>query len=333
MTLRVGILGCGRIAGYFHAPILAGMPGVTVVALADTSAEGRRALAAHAPGAVHLADWRGALDLGLCDAVAICLPPALHATAAVAALDAGLHVYVEKPMALTPDEAEAMIAARDRSGRVAMMGLNFRFHPLIEDARRRISAGELGQLVAMRAQFASARRTLPGWKAQPGAGGDALWDLATHDLDLIAHLAGSDWLPDALTAHQSVTDDGSAAVVQGRLTNGTLAQLLASQTTGASSRVIDIYGQKGHLTVDLSDATPRRLAVGGQGRGARLGARLRALGPAELRHRPGSEPSFARALSAFVATVRDGGTASPGFEDGRRAVALVLAAQHAASST
>ena len=101
MTLRVGLFGCGRIAQALHGPILARMEGVRLTALADADAAARLRLAAVAPGATLYADWRRPLELGEMDAVVICLPPALHAPAAIAALEAGAHVYVEKPLALS----------------------------------------------------------------------------------------------------------------------------------------------------------------------------------------------------------------------------------------
>jgi predicted dehydrogenase len=327
MTLRVALLGCGRIAGLVHGPLLGAMPDVAVTVLADAVPENRGRLAAHAPGAVHAADWRLALDLGLCDAAVICLPPALHAGAAIAALDRGLHVYVEKPLALNVAEAGEMIAARDRAGRVGMVGLNFRFHPLVADARRRIASGELGPLVAIRALFSSPRRVLPDWKSVPGAGGDALWDLATHDLDLVAYLAGAPWDAASLAATHQDTGSGSAALVHGRLADSTLVQLAATQTTGAAARRYEVLGQKGHLTIDLADARPRRLSRGTPARLPRLAARARALSPAEILHHPGHEPSFELALRAFVCAALGARSRQPSFEDGLAAMQLVLAAE------
>jgi predicted dehydrogenase len=334
MTLRVGLLGCGRIAQFFHGPILGARPDVLVTALADPVAENRRRLAGAAPGANHHDDWRLPIDLGEVDAVVICLPPALHAPAALHALAAGCHVYVEKPLALTPAEGRAVVAAWRRAGSTGMTGLNFRFNPLLRDARARIAAGELGEVAAVRMLFTSARRTLPGWKTEPGAGGDALADLATHDLDLAGWLLGSPILPASLRAEQVAGPHGAMAVVAARHANGALLSLTAGQVTGQSARRIEVLGARGHLVVDLAQARPRPLDTP-PGRFARLqraAAALRGLAPAELLRRPGAEPSLAAALGHFVAAARAGRPATPDLADGLAALDLVAAAQASAQA-
>ena len=325
MSLRVGILGCGRIAAHFHGPILAAMPGVAVTALADSDPANRRRLAYSAPGANHYGDWQTPIDLGEVDAVVICLPPSLHAPAAIAAFAAGCHVYVEKPMALTIDEGGRMVAAWQKAGTVGMVGFNFRFHPLYTDARRRIARGELGEIAAIRTLFTSARRTLPGWKSQPGAGGDALSDLGTHHFDIAAFLTGSAVRPETVMADQTRTPDGSFAVATARLENDAVLTLTVGQTTGTSEHRVEILGEKGHLTVDLSDAAaqPLRKPPGRFARLSKVAGRLRLLSPAEMLHKPGREPSFGLALSHFVAAARSGGQASPDLHDGMRAMRLV----------
>jgi predicted dehydrogenase len=328
MTLRAGLLGCGRIAGYFHGPILARLPGVAVTALADPVAENRRRLAYAAPAANHYADWQSPIELGEIDLAVICLPPALHARAAVAAFEAGCHVYVEKPLALTRSEGRAMIAAWERAGTVGMVGLNFRFHPLVEEARRRVADGELGAVTAVRTLFTSQRRSLPDWKAEPGAGGDALADLGTHDVDLAAFLTGRPVRPESLRHTGLTGPSGSAATVSGTLADGTLLSLTVAQTTGTSERRIEILGEKGHLQLDLSEAR-LRMRTGRDGRLARLsriGRGLSALSPAALLGRQAPEPSFARALRAFVTAAQTGQQARPDLHDGFRAMELVLAA-------
>lgn len=333
MTLRVGLLGCGRIAALFHAPILGAMKGIEVTAIADGAAESRDRVGAHLQAATRFSDWNTALAVADLDAVVICLPPALHAPAAIASLQAGLHVYVEKPLALDLDEAEAMVAAWRASGRVGMAGLNFRFHPLIEDARRRREAGELGQLVAVRTLFTSARRTLPGWKGDPRLGGGALADLATHHVDLAAHLAGQRIEPASIRARERRSAEGSSAVLTGAFADGAHLEIMVAQTSGQGGNSLQLLGERGHLTIDLADARPRPLETppGRLARVRRIGGKLGHLAPAEILHAPGREPSFARALDAFVAAARTGAPVSPDFEDGRRALALITAAERAAA--
>lgn len=328
MTLRVGILGCGRIAGYFHGPVLGGMDGVAITALADPVAENRRRLARWAPGAVHYADWRLPIALREIDAAVICLPPALHAPASIAAFEAGCHVYVEKPLALSESDGRAMISAWEAAGTVGMVGLNFRFHPLVVDAHARVANGEIGRVVAVRTLFTSARREMPGWKMVEGAGGDALADLGTHDFDLASHIAGSRVLPESLHTEQASGPHGSFAVLVGRLENAAFLSMSVGQTTGHGTRRLEILGETGHLTLELSDARPRAVErpPGRFARASRLWQRMALLSPAEILHPAGREPSFAAALSAFVAAASSGRAATPDLSDGLRALELVLAA-------
>jgi predicted dehydrogenase len=335
MRLRVGLFGCGRIASFFHAPILAARGDVEVVAIADGAVEARDRVGMSLPGAVRFADWRTALQVADLDAAVICLPPALHAPVAIAAFEAGLHVYVEKPLALSLGEADAMIAAWRAAGTAGMVGFNFRFHPLIQATRARLGAGELGEIVAVRTMFTSARRVLPGWKADPRAGGGALADLATHHFDLVAHLTGRAVDPASIRAAERREPGGAAASVIAALDDGAPVQMLAAQTTGHSTNVLEVLGERGHLTIDLvNDLRPRTLETppGRLARAHRLAGRMRLLAPRELAHAPGREPSFARALGAFVSAARTGTRAEPDLDDGRRAVALVLAAERAAAS-
>ena len=336
MPLRVGLFGCGRIAGYFHGPILARLPGVEVTALVDSDPANRMRMAAILPGATPFADWKRPIALGEIDAAVICLPPALHAPSALDALDAGCHVYVEKPLALAPKDAAAMIAARDAAGCVGMTGLNFRFHPLCLDAKRRIAGGELGAVRAVQTVFTSAARALPGWKAVAGAGGDALTDLATHHLDLIPFLAGSAVAPGSLSMQQVSGESGAGgtmAAISARLESGVPVSMIVGQTSGLGVHRLEILGEKGHLSVDLSDRNPRPMTTPRDAGGpARVRRALNGLRPGNLRS-SGPDPSFARALAAFADAAQAGGTSpAPSFEDGARVVALIADLKRIADS-
>src|SRR5512134_1043415 len=105
--IRVGLLGCGRIARMYHLPILARATGVELAALADPDPERLAAAGAAAPGARRSSDWREILGDDSIDAVVICVPTGLHADAARAAFQSGKDVYLEKPV------ATELAAARD----------------------------------------------------------------------------------------------------------------------------------------------------------------------------------------------------------------------------
>src|SRR5678809_240387 len=99
MSVRLGVLGCGSIARAAHLRSLARVPVGRVIALADTVAANLDAARPFAPDARAVAEYGDVLAMPDVDAVIVALPPALHASAAIAALDKGKHVYVEKPLA------------------------------------------------------------------------------------------------------------------------------------------------------------------------------------------------------------------------------------------
>ena len=133
MTLRVGVVGGGLVAQAMHLQYLAAKRDrFALVALAEPSLTVRETLGArYGIGGLH-ADYRSLLDAGGVDAVVVCSPHGTHAEVVLAALDAGLHVLVEKPMCITLADADAIVAARDRTGKVVQVGTMKRFDPAVE---------------------------------------------------------------------------------------------------------------------------------------------------------------------------------------------------------
>jgi predicted dehydrogenase len=133
LTVRVGVVGAGLVAQAEHLPYLAALRDrFTLAALAEPSRTVREALGARygVPG-LH-AGYRELIDAGGVDAVVVCSPAGTHAEVVLAALDAGLHAFVEKPMCITLDDADAIIAARDRAGKVVQVGTMKRYDPAVE---------------------------------------------------------------------------------------------------------------------------------------------------------------------------------------------------------
>ena len=131
MTLRVGVVGGGLIAQAMHLPYLAEKRDrFTITSLAEPSRSVREALGArYAVQNLH-EDFRGLL--GEVDAVAVCSPAGTHAEIVLAALGAGLHVFVEKPMCITVRDADAIVAAAERTGLVVQVGTMKRYDPAYE---------------------------------------------------------------------------------------------------------------------------------------------------------------------------------------------------------
>ena len=138
--IRVGVLGCGQIAQIVHLPFLAESPDFVIAAVCDLSARTEQAMADRY-GARVVPDAAALAADPDVDAIVICSYD--HADPAIAALDAGKHVLIEKPLAFTPEEGRAVLAAEQRSGRVALVGYMKLFDPgFAEGLRRFAEAGE-----------------------------------------------------------------------------------------------------------------------------------------------------------------------------------------------
>ena len=329
--VRIGLLGCGRIARHFHLPLLA----PHLAAVADADAASLEAARAVVPSARLHAHWRDLLEAAEVDAVVVCLPPALHAPAAVAAFEAGLHVYVEKPLALALEDAERVEAAWLASGRCGAVGFNFRFNPNFRALRERLAAGELGRAVALTGAFASPRRAPADWKASVATGGGALRDLAVHHLDLVAFVCGEP-VARAVALERTVALEGDAVAVHGALEGGAPVQLVATQCTAHAANRLELLCEAGRLVAAANDPAPRRVerAPGRLARVARARDRVAGLAPRRLLHPPGAEPSFALALGAFVdaASGRAPWTGAD-VADGRRVAALIDAIESGGSGS
>jgi myo-inositol 2-dehydrogenase/D-chiro-inositol 1-dehydrogenase len=190
--LRVGFVGFGAAAEH-HARVLIGQPGVQIAAVCDLDAH-RAAQVAAAIRARGFADWREMLDAGTLDALFVCTPPAQHAAPAIAALERGVPVYLEKPLARALADGEAITSAWSRSGAVCAVGYQWRSLDVLDDLRSLLGGRQPGLLVSRSfGPTEGERRDLEqgtAWFADPSASGGLLFELASHDIDLQIALAG-----------------------------------------------------------------------------------------------------------------------------------------------
>ncbi len=323
--LRIGFVGCGRVTAELHLPALAHVDGVEAVALADPdTACARRVAGAFGIDRVHPDAATLAADPSV-DLVAVCSPPRHHAEGALAALAAGRHVFVEKPLALDVEQAEALVAAGRE--RVAAAGFNLRVHRQVVAARDALAEGRLGELRMIRTHWTAAARPA-GWRSDPAQGGSVLWELGIHHLDLWRCLSGRE------PAGVRATGDDRALALTARTEDGPLlATTLAVGTSDANQ--VEIAGERGRLLLDLYRGDgPLFVPVGRAGGGA--GVRLRAaarsaasLPRQALAARAGGDYrlSYAAEWTALLAAVRDGTPPPASLDDGRQAVALAVAAE------
>jgi predicted dehydrogenase len=189
-VITVAILGAGFMGGA-HAANYAALDGrVRVKSVCARGAE-RAARVAESVGAEALTDLDAAVNDPEVDAVDICLPTALHREAAERAFAAGKHVFLEKPIALTLEDADAIVRAADASDRLFMVGLVLRFWPEYVELQRRVAAGELGRPLSVSTHRLSPPVDWNEWIADASQSGGVPVDLLVHDFDQMNWLLGS----------------------------------------------------------------------------------------------------------------------------------------------
>ncbi|MCY0902293.1 MAG: Gfo/Idh/MocA family oxidoreductase [Firmicutes bacterium] len=194
----VAIIGVGSIAKLAHLPNYAKAEHVRVVGFVDTDVERARAVAASYAAEYHVAaptvadTLAGLLAQTQVDAVSICTANVSHAALAVEALEAGLHVLLEKPMTVSLEQAQRLRKVAAAAGRVCMVGMSHRFRQDVEVLRRFIEAGELGEIYYVKTRILRRRGTPAGWFSDAAhSGGGPLMDIGVHALDLAWWLAGT----------------------------------------------------------------------------------------------------------------------------------------------
>lgn len=238
--VTIGLLGTGEI-GRLHARAHAGTEGTRLCIAGLIQPEQERELSAR-HGAELYASLEALLDNPGVDAVDICLPNDLHRPYAVRALEAGKHVFCEKPMALTLEDADAMIDAARRAGRFLMIGHVLRFWPEYRKIKEVLDARALGAPL-----LATARRNVSllvgtrgdqGWRHDPQRSGGAVLDLQVHDLDVFCWFFGR---PRSLIARGIRSPDGALSHVFTHLEFPGAQQALVEASFMMRGNPIDIF--------------------------------------------------------------------------------------------
>ena len=189
--LRVGVLGSGFM-GRTHARAYARLPDVQVVGVSSLSHEEAATLAKEV-NARPFTDATALATDATVDAISVTLPTYLHKEYVVQALNAGKHVFVEKPMSLTVEDCDGMIEAARRNDRLLMVAHVLRFWPEYMALAEAIQSGQLGRPLAATA-FRLATRPVWGWKnwfANPALSGGAVFDMQIHDVDVLNWIFGT----------------------------------------------------------------------------------------------------------------------------------------------
>jgi predicted dehydrogenase len=306
MSLGLGVIGCGSVfAGPYRAMIgqLRAAGRVHVSAVYDIDPVRRHGAAAHYDVD---RDLRGPEDvIEAADVVLVLTSMNEHGPLATAALEAGRHVLVEKPMAPTLAEADAMVAAARAAGAWLMVAHCWRFHPDVRALRARVEAGELGEVVKTRSYGVHAGWGPSGWFTDPElAGGGALQDMGVHAIDTTRYLLG-DPRPVRVCAvvgtrygGYGVDDDAVLLVTWSNDTNSVVESGWWQPHLGGLEADTELYGTGGYARVwEMTEPPPG--------------------------YEHCTQPMYSAQLAEFVEAVAAGRQPRPSGEDGRVVVQVV----------
>jgi len=253
-VLNFGIVGCGRIASR-HADAIWARGDTRLVGVCDTSEQRAARMAAHY-GCEAYTDYEKMLSRPDLDVVCICTPSGLHAANGIQAARAGKHVIVEKPMALSLQDADALESACREEGVKLTVVLQNRYNAPMRRLREAVDAGKLGRLllatVTVRWYRPQEYYSGDNWHGTWAMDGGALMNQAIHHIDALQWMMGepeSVFAYTATLAHQMEAEDTGVAVV--RFRSGSLGSIEGSTITYPANieGSLALFGQRGSVKI------------------------------------------------------------------------------------
>ncbi len=263
MTLRIGFVGCGGM-GRHHLKTLRELDGFETIALSDVSEQALAACGEEFGVSEHFTDCGQMCDAVKPDLVVVATQTRHHHGPTVAALERGIHVLCEKPMAIDPVEADEMVAAATRSGAILSINQQNHVNGAVEKARQMIDAGEIGEVVLVRGRNKHGRKS-----------GNEFTEMGTHVTDIMLVLGGTPtWVAGTITWEgREVTPDdimeaqqmspkdrdsgpvaGECAMAHYGFEAGHLGEIhfLGYKTLRNTNYGVDVLGTEGQLAVRMS---------------------------------------------------------------------------------
>ena len=308
---RVALFGSGFIQK-IHAQAVLDHPQGELVAATNWREESLRKLGETFRIPRITTSWYDLVHADDIEAVVISTPNALHAEQAIACLHGGKHVLVEKPMAMTVAECDAIIAAARDSGKSLMVAHCWRFHPSVIEVRDVVARGELGEIVKTHGYGIHKEWGPSGWFTQRAlAGGGALIDMGVHAIDTVRFVLGD---PEPVRVCASigthygtydVDDDGVLLISWSNGTNSVVESGWWQQHLGGLEADTELYGTKGYTRIFPSqEPSP------------------------DYEHAPQS--MYSAQMAEFLDAIADGRQPSPSGEDGRIVMQVVESAYRSA---
>lgn len=329
MPVRLALIGCGKITERLALPQLQACPDAEVAALVDRNRAAAQRLAKRFridPRRIWT-DWKRMLRETEVDAVGVCVPNYLHAEVTIAALEAKKHVLVEKPIATTLAEADAMVAAARAHRRYLMVEQTQRFDPVHEVAYDILRSRRLGRVHMVRGRIGHAgpeywSSTSSWFTDKRQAGGGALIDVGVHLIDLLRWLSGKAVkriCAIAKTLKKSVAVEDNASCLL-EFADGTIGTCEVSWTTRPYEVATAFYAERGTLRTAVGTRHPVVVQFGRVDGDPNLPREQESYPPVpSVSRQGGAYPSFVRCLKHGRPPFVSG-------EEGRTTLEIVLAA-------
>jgi predicted dehydrogenase len=255
MDLRFAIVGCGRIAQR-HAEHIAGQG--KLVAVCDTNKERRDEMAAKYNSKAYVSLDELLQQEKNIDLIAICTPNGLHARQSIQALEAGIHVLCEKPMAITVTDCERMIAAANKADKHLFIVKQNRFNAPIAELKKVIDEGRLGKIIDVQLNCFWNRNNKyyesSDWKGKKNLDGGTLYTQFSHFIDLLYWMVGDVKNIHAITRnfmHQHIIDFEDSGVIALEFENGAIGTVNYTVNSFEKNMEgsITVFGEKGTVKV------------------------------------------------------------------------------------
>jgi predicted dehydrogenase len=352
-----GFMGKAHSLAYAHTAFLDGLDARLVrEVLVDVDGAAAEAAALRLGWNRSSASWQDVIADPTIDIIDIVTPPHTHAVIAAAALEAGKHVFCEKPITNDGDEAADLAVRAAASGSVNQVGFNYRYTPMITHAKSMIAKGDLGRPLQLRASYlADGGFWVPdfGWRKKRSTGGSgATGDLGSHVIDMALHLCGpikrvvalersyagagdGDWAPD-VDPQADVPDGGAMWLAE--FENGTMGTFSASFYAAGRANAIrmELDGSKGALQFDWNKNNEIQLAFVDDPMDKGGFRRVIAGEPSLWYPIPGLGYGYvdgaAAQLASFVRAIVKGTPAAPSFADAAHVQQVVEAVARSAQT-
>ena len=298
--LRVGVVGVG-VMGSNHARVLAELPGVEFVGVADPDRIQAHSVA-QALGCAEFPDFASLIEQDV-EAVTIAAPTHVHQEIALACIKRGIHVLVEKPIASTIAEGRAIVAAARRAGVTLMVGHVERFNPAVQAIKDALRGEDILSIAITRVGPFPPRMSNVG----------VVIDLAVHDIDLIRWFTDSEIVEVQPQLSSAVAEREDIALLQFRTASGVLAHINTNWLTPFKARDVQVATRRKYVMADLLTRQVTE-CFGFQPDGAY-----------SMRHLPvGHAEPLRSEIAAFVAAVRSGTAPAVSGEEGVASLEIAM---------